>query len=105
LKILVTGAAGYIGSHTCVELLESGYELVVASNIPANLEVGLPADGYFPLGDVDALASRIASHAAAALEAQDRQTRRNWVATRYDWQHITQKNAGCLPQHNPLGSP
>ena len=28
-KILVTGGAGYIGSHTCVELLNAGYELVV----------------------------------------------------------------------------
>lgn len=32
MKILVTGGAGYIGSHTCVELLESGYEVVVLDN-------------------------------------------------------------------------
>ena len=32
-KILVTGGAGYIGSHTCVELLEAGYELVVVDNL------------------------------------------------------------------------
>ena len=31
-NILVTGGAGYIGSHTCVELLERGYEVVVADN-------------------------------------------------------------------------
>ncbi len=31
-KILVTGGAGFIGSHTCVELLEAGYELVVVDN-------------------------------------------------------------------------
>ena len=31
-KILVTGGAGYIGSHTCVELLNSGKELVVIDN-------------------------------------------------------------------------
>lgn len=30
--ILVTGGAGYIGSHTCVELLESGQEIVVLDN-------------------------------------------------------------------------
>ncbi len=33
MKILVTGGCGYIGSHTCVELLESGYEVVIVDNL------------------------------------------------------------------------
>lgn len=33
MAILVTGGAGYIGSHTCVQLLESGYEVVVVDNL------------------------------------------------------------------------
>lgn len=33
MQILVTGGAGYIGSHTCVELLEAGYEVVVVDNL------------------------------------------------------------------------
>ena len=33
MSILVTGGAGYIGSHTCVELLNAGYEIVVADNM------------------------------------------------------------------------
>ena len=33
MKILVTGGTGYIGSHTCVELLESGYDIVVIDNL------------------------------------------------------------------------
>lgn len=33
MAILVTGGAGYIGSHTCVELLAAGYELVVCDNL------------------------------------------------------------------------
>ena len=32
MKILVTGCCGYIGSHTCVELLNAGYEVVVIDN-------------------------------------------------------------------------
>ncbi len=33
MTILVTGGAGYIGSHTCVELLQAGYEVVVMDNL------------------------------------------------------------------------
>ena len=33
LKVLVTGGAGYIGSHTCVELLEAGHEVFVIDNL------------------------------------------------------------------------
>ncbi len=33
MKILVTGGAGFIGSHTCVELLNSGYEVVIVDNL------------------------------------------------------------------------
>ena len=42
MNILVTGGAGYIGSHTCVELLESGYGVVIIDNLcnsnPKSLE-------------------------------------------------------------------
>ena len=33
MKILVTGGAGYIGSHTCVNLLENNYEVVIVDNL------------------------------------------------------------------------
>ncbi len=33
MQILLTGGAGYIGSHTCVELLAEGYEVVIADNL------------------------------------------------------------------------
>ena len=42
MNILVTGGAGYIGSHTCVELLNSGYDVTVIDNLcnanPKSLE-------------------------------------------------------------------
>jgi UDP-glucose 4-epimerase len=33
MKVLVTGGAGYIGSHTCVELMQAGYEVVVLDSL------------------------------------------------------------------------
>ena len=33
MKVLVTGGLGFIGSHTCVELLNSGYEVVIVDNL------------------------------------------------------------------------
>ena len=33
MRILVTGGAGFIGSHTCVELIRSGFEVVVVDNL------------------------------------------------------------------------
>lgn len=33
MAILVTGGAGYIGSHTCVQLIKAGYDVVVADNL------------------------------------------------------------------------
>jgi len=41
MRILVTGGAGYIGSHTCVELLNSGHELVVLDNLSNSKEESL----------------------------------------------------------------
>jgi len=40
-KILVTGGAGYIGSHTCLELLNAGYEVVVVDNLDNSVEESL----------------------------------------------------------------
>ena len=37
MNILVTGGAGYIGSHTCVELLTNGHEVTVVDNLSRNL--------------------------------------------------------------------
>ncbi len=41
MTILCTGGAGYIGSHTCVELLNEGYDVVVLDNLSNSSEVAL----------------------------------------------------------------
>ncbi|WP_180085998.1 UDP-glucose 4-epimerase GalE [Acinetobacter sp. YH12103] len=40
-KVLVTGGAGYIGSHTCLELLNAGHEVVVLDNLSNSSEESL----------------------------------------------------------------
>lgn len=41
MAILVTGGAGYIGSHTCVELLNAGYDVVVVDNLVNSMRESL----------------------------------------------------------------
>ncbi|MFN3751908.1 MAG: UDP-glucose 4-epimerase GalE [Thiobacillus sp.] len=77
MKILLTGGAGYIGSHTAVEALQAGYEVVVFDNLsnssPKSLErvaqiAGRPVD--FVEGDIRdraALARLFADHAIDAV--------------------------------------
>ncbi len=60
MKVLVTGGAGYIGSHTCVELLNAGYEIVVLDNLcnssEKSLDVVKEITGKdFPFYNVDLL--------------------------------------------------
>lgn len=45
--ILITGGTGYIGSHTCVELLNQGYEVVIADNL-SNSEISV-LDGIYKI--------------------------------------------------------
>lgn len=41
MEIFVTGGAGYIGSHTCLELLRAGYEVVVIDNLSNSHKIAL----------------------------------------------------------------
>lgn len=70
-----------------IALLEAmSYSLpVIISDIPANLEVGLEAEAYFPVGDVAALATKIAQR--IDLPGQDYQ---NYL-TRYNWDTIAEQ--------------
>ena len=73
MKILVTGGAGYIGSHTCVELLQSGYDVVIADNfsnadrdVPRRIEkiAGKPISAVYAIdvADTPALDNVFAEH-------------------------------------------
>lgn len=83
-----------------IALLEAlSYGLpVLASDIPANLEVGLPTEHYFALGDIPALASGIQRLAARPSAQADRDTRRKWVSERYDWRDIARKTLDVYRQ-------
>jgi glycosyltransferase involved in cell wall biosynthesis len=61
---------------------------VIASAIPANLEVGLEASSYFPLGDAQALAASLRLAAVVPEDDEARAARRQWVAEKYDWDRI-----------------
>ena len=77
MKILVTGGAGYIGSHTCVELIESGYTPIVYDNLSNSSTVSLDRvktitgqEVTFVEGDIrdsDALEAVIKSHGIEAV--------------------------------------
>ena len=41
MAILITGGAGYIGSHTCIELSLAGYDIVVVDNFRNSKEESL----------------------------------------------------------------
>lgn len=77
MKIFVAGGAGFIGSHTCVELLNAGYEVVVADNFSnAKPEVidniqkitGKPVSLYMTdLRDLEGLRKIFAAHSIDAV--------------------------------------
>ena len=76
-----------------IALLEAlSYGLpALASDIPANLDVGLDASNYYPLGDIAALASGLTRLQQTPADADARAQRRRWTAERYDWNRIAQQ--------------
>ena len=64
---------------------------VVASDIPANLEVGLPVEHYFPLGNVDILVEKLSEFTLYPLTSEAREIRRAWVSRRFNWRDITRQ--------------
>jgi len=67
---------------------------VIASNIPANMELGMPPESYFPLGNVTELAGRLRQFVAVLPNLprpQRAQQQRAWVAERYNWPTIARQ--------------
>lgn len=64
---------------------------VLASDIPANLEIGLPATSYFPMGDTAALAERLSALAQLRPDEAASEGRKRWVHERYDWGRIARQ--------------
>ena len=91
LHSLLTNARCFVlpSSHEGlpIALLEAmSYGLpVVVSDIPANLEVGLAEECYFPVGDVDTLASRLRVLCDAPVERID------YDMAKYDWDQIAKE--------------
>ena len=87
-----------------IALLEAlGHGLpVLASDIPANLEVGLPPEDYFPLGDIDALAAAIERKLARPFSPEERRQRAHEIEQQYGWPSIAERTAAVyrslLPQ-------
>ena len=52
MKVLVTGGAGYIGSHTAHALLKAGHEVVIYDNLTTGFREAIPSACEFVLGDV-----------------------------------------------------
>lgn len=70
-----------------IALLEAmSYQLpVIVSNIPANLEVGLNKDNYFPVGNIDALANKLQQNINLPC------THVNYDMSAYNWNHIAEQ--------------
>ena len=52
MAVLITGAAGYVGSHTTYALAEAGYDLVAVDNLSTGFREALPANIRFYQGDI-----------------------------------------------------
>ncbi len=76
-----------------IALLEAmAYGLpVLASDIVANRELGLPAQDYFPLADIDALAAAIAGKLASPLSEDEVLARMLRAEATYSWTSVAQK--------------
>lgn len=97
LRELYTNAGMFVlpSSHEGlpIALLEAlSYGLPsIASQIPANVEVGLPSNQYFPVGDIAALSASIRALVDDGFSDQEAACLRNWVVAHYGWPEIASR--------------
>lgn len=64
---------------------------VIASDIPANLEVGLESDCYFVLGNIENLRDKLIKQTQQTVSQETKVKLRDWVKARYNWLQISKK--------------
>ena len=74
MAILVTGGAGFIGSHTCLELLEAGCQVVVVDNLSNSKQESLNRVRQITHGTVEEPTLMIATHRLDSVLLQQRYT-------------------------------
>jgi UDP-glucose 4-epimerase len=52
MGVLVTGGAGYIGSHMVLELIDAGEDVIVLDNLSTGFRWAIPGEAKFVEGDV-----------------------------------------------------
>jgi UDP-glucose 4-epimerase len=70
VPVLVTGGAGYIGSHAVLALLDAGWPVVVIDNLTTGFEWAVPKEAVFAKGDIadqELVAQLIAKHGIQAI--------------------------------------
>jgi glycosyltransferase involved in cell wall biosynthesis len=67
---------------------------VIASDIPANLEIGLPSENYFKLGDLTELEARLKQFSSKRFNQTEHDEILKWVAEKYNWNTIASKTLG-----------
>ncbi len=76
-----------------IALLEAlSYGLrTIASDIPAHIEVNLPTESYYPLGNTNTLAKLLKKFSYMENSPHDREKARKWVKNKYNWNNVAKQ--------------